>query len=64
MKIPGSDVHIHLPAWPNDFDVMGCLHAGVHVKVDRKTGEISFRVDSASPQESTISARTREEGSE
>ena len=38
MKIPGSDVHIVLPPWPENCDIMAMLHEGVWIKSDKKGG--------------------------
>ena len=44
MKLPGSEVHIHLPSWPDGFDVNALLHEGVYIKIEKKTGNFFVRV--------------------
>ena len=45
MKIPGTEAHLHLPSWPEGFDIMECLYQGVNIKFDKKTGDIFIRVE-------------------
>jgi hypothetical protein len=47
MKFPGTELNIVLPPWPNDFDAMLLLERGLHIRVDKKTGDWHIRVDPA-----------------
>jgi hypothetical protein len=54
MKFPGTDISIVLPAWPERFDLSEMLHLGVHVRVDKKTGDFLIRVDRPTPQKPSL----------
>ena len=60
MKFPGTDISIVLPAWPERFDLSEMLHLGVHVRVDKKTGDFLIRVDRPTPQKPSLYSPTGE----